>query len=193
MAFPPRPPPPPAAALPGGQPVRCAPAPIAPRAWLATSTGPWMVMERGNRASGVGPWAETTTPAGMTIWPATTTQTSLLPPEGLPLETRTQVRPWSGVDAPVSVLNDALSAIRTTVSRGVAHAMAWNSGVPSAIDAQIGERSTAAPSGSKLPASDMFALPASDMLAFELLSHMSSALQRNPLGHAPSGPHARRP
>src|ERR1043165_8815126 len=72
----------------------------------------------------------------MTIDGATTAQR--LP---VRLVVRTQVMP-AGVEVPVSVSSEALVATTSVASVGVAHAEATNCGLPSAIDEQIGLRST---------------------------------------------------
>src|ERR1041384_1839455 len=82
------------------------------------------------------PGGERVTPNGMTIDGATTAQR--LP---VRLVVRTQVMP-AGVEVPVSVSSEALVATTSVASVGVAHAEATNCGLPSAIDEQIGLRST---------------------------------------------------
>src|ERR1051325_2279485 len=72
----------------------------------------------------------------MTIDGATTAQR--LP---VRLVVRTQVMP-AGVEVPVAVSSEALVATTSVASVGGAHAEATNCGLPSAIDEQIGLRST---------------------------------------------------
>src|SRR5262245_47383692 len=100
-----------------------------------------MVTVRANSASGSEPRGESGTCGSGVIDCAATTQSC-----PVPLATRTHGRPGGlEVRASVSIVVDVMRSI--DVDGGVAHAAALNMGVPSAIDGQIGDTSTASGGG----------------------------------------------